>query len=367
MIPAIEPVITTALIFGGCCTNVFALEAIVKLESSSGLIITLTQFVLTTGLAYLTQFEPGAPLTVRPTKVPISRWAFIAFMFFSINMLNNWAFAYNISVPVHIILRSFGSVTTMIAGALRGKHYSPLQIFSVVLLTCGVLISAWADSESKGKSMSVGSSASTWEFAQGLGILLIAQFFSAFQGAYTEDTYAMYKASWTENLFYSHVLSLPLFVPLAGTLRDQYRKLAATPHVNVRQYLADDLGGKGSLAAGDNVLELLCASVETMPQGLLFLLTNAVTQLACISGVNLLSAKSSAVTVTIVLNIRKLVSFIMSTLLFGHQLNAKMVIGSALVFGSGALYGWETSWRIPQQRKKAREAANGAVSSKEKK
>ena len=70
-------------------------------------------------------------------------------MLFRSNMLNNWAFAYNISVPVHIILRSFGSVTTMIAGALRGKRYSPLQIFSVVLLTFGVLISAWADSESK--------------------------------------------------------------------------------------------------------------------------------------------------------------------------------------------------------------------------
>ncbi|KAK4507815.1 hypothetical protein PRZ48_001550 [Zasmidium cellare] len=366
MIPAIEPVVTTALIFGGCCTNVFALEAIVKLESSSGLIITLTQFVLTTGLAYLTQFEPGAPFTVRPTRVPVSRWAFIAFMFFSINMLNNWAFAYNISVPVHIILRSFGSVTTMIAGALRGKRYSPLQIFSVVLLTFGVLISAWADSESKGKSMSVGSNASTTEFAQGLGILLIAQFFSAFQGAYTEDTYAMYKASWTENLFYSHVLSLPFFVPLSGTLRDQYRKLAATPHVNVRQYLLDDLEGK---TATNSILEVLGTSIESMPQGILFLLTNAVTQLACISGVNLLSAKSSAVTVTIVLNIRKLVSFIMSTVLFGHDLNAKMVLGSALVFGSGALYGWETSWRIPQKKRKAKaqEAANGTVSSADKK
>lgn len=70
-------------------------------------------------------------------------------MFFGINMLNNWAFAYNISVPVHIILRSFGSVTTMGAGFLRGKRYSPLQVFSVVLLTIGVLVSAWADSESK--------------------------------------------------------------------------------------------------------------------------------------------------------------------------------------------------------------------------
>lgn len=165
MIPGIEPVTTTALIFGGCCTNVFALEAIVKVEPSSGmftsstisqvcshstgLIITFLQFVFVTFFAYPSQFEPGAKYTLQAPKVPMRRWAFIAFMFYGINMLNNWAFAYNISVPVHIILRSFGSVTTMIAGFLRGKRYSLLQVLSVVLLTVGVLISAWADSESK--------------------------------------------------------------------------------------------------------------------------------------------------------------------------------------------------------------------------
>lgn len=72
-----------------------------------------------------------------------------ASMFFAVNMLNNWAFAFRISVPVHIILRSFGSVTTMGAGWLRGKRYSPLQIFSVAVLTVGVIISAWADATSK--------------------------------------------------------------------------------------------------------------------------------------------------------------------------------------------------------------------------
>jgi drug/metabolite transporter (DMT)-like permease len=70
-------------------------------------------------------------------------------MHFGINILNNGAFAYNISVPVHIILRSFGSVTTMTAGVLRGKRYSKLQVLSVVVLTIGVLISAWADAQSK--------------------------------------------------------------------------------------------------------------------------------------------------------------------------------------------------------------------------
>jgi drug/metabolite transporter (DMT)-like permease len=64
-------------------------------------------------------------------------------------MLNNWAFAFNISVPVHIILRSFGSVTTMAAGWFRGKRYTTLQVLSVAGLTMGVMVSAWADAQSK--------------------------------------------------------------------------------------------------------------------------------------------------------------------------------------------------------------------------
>ena len=70
-------------------------------------------------------------------------------MFFAVNMLNNWAFAFSISVPLHIILRSFGSVTTMLAGVIKGKRFSGLQVASVVLLTVGVLVSAFADAASK--------------------------------------------------------------------------------------------------------------------------------------------------------------------------------------------------------------------------
>ncbi|KAF2769534.1 UAA transporter [Teratosphaeria nubilosa] len=342
------------LIFGGCCSNVFALEALIKSEPSSGLLITFWQFLFTTLASAPTQLSAKGAYGLRPSKVPISRWAVIAAMFFSINMLNNWAFAFDVSVPVHIILRSFGSVTTMLAGFIRGKRYSFLQVLSVVLLTAGVLVSAWADSESKGKSMSLETKASASRFTTGLGILLLAQLLSAYQGAFVEDTYSMYKADWTENLFYSHIFSLPMFLPLSISLQQQYAKLAATAPLDWDKaaFLSHGHGGLLSQTSPDPVLGTLRSLIESMPQGVLFLLVNAVTQLACISGVNLLAAKSSAVTVTIVLNIRKLVSFIFSTILFGHHLSGKMILGSALVFGSGALYGWESTWRLPRERRR---------------
>lgn len=70
-------------------------------------------------------------------------------MFFAINMLNNFAFGFQISVPVHIILRSGGSVTTMLIGYLWGRRYEKGQVLGVAMLTAGVIVAAMADAQSK--------------------------------------------------------------------------------------------------------------------------------------------------------------------------------------------------------------------------
>lgn len=85
----------------------------------------------------------------KKTAIPLHRLFVSAALFYTVNMLNNWAFAFQISVPVHIVLRSFGSVLTMGAGWLRGKRYSPVQVLAVAVLTLGVIISASADAQIK--------------------------------------------------------------------------------------------------------------------------------------------------------------------------------------------------------------------------
>ena len=70
-------------------------------------------------------------------------------MFFTINMMNNFAFGFQISVPVHIILRSGGSVTTMLVGYFWGRRYNRGQILGVAMLTVGVITAAMADAKSK--------------------------------------------------------------------------------------------------------------------------------------------------------------------------------------------------------------------------
>ncbi|KAH9878905.1 hypothetical protein J1614_002340 [Plenodomus biglobosus] len=330
-----------SLIFGGCCANVYCLEAIVKKEPDSGLLITLFQFVFTCLSTLHYQFDVNGRYFLRSSPVPFRKWCISAALFFTVNMMNNWAFAFNISVPVHIILRSFGSVTTMAAGWLRGKRYTYLQVFSVAVLTVGVMVSAWADAASKGKNMEASSSdPNNSSFGAGLLILLVAQLLSAYMGAYVEDVYRDHGKDWQANLFYSHLLSIPMFAGFSPILMDQFKRLQASEPFQI------------PLGIASSVPPSLVKLLNSTSQHVIYLTANAMTQLLCITGVNILSANTSAVTVTIVLNIRKLVSFLLSIWLFGNQMSGMMKLGAAMVFGAGALYGWETTYRIPQGKKK---------------
>lgn len=115
-----------------------------------GTLLTFVQFLFVAITGYVSQFDATRPpFFIRPNRVPIRRWLINIVLFFSINLLNNHAFSYDISVPVHIILRSGGSITTIVAGSLYGKRYSQIQVTAVVLLTIGVITAAWSDAQTK--------------------------------------------------------------------------------------------------------------------------------------------------------------------------------------------------------------------------
>jgi UDP-xylose/UDP-N-acetylglucosamine transporter B4 len=262
-------------------------------------------------------------------------------------VLNNHAFSYNISVPIHIILRSGGSITTLIAGYIWGKRFTRVQITAVTLLTVGVIIAAWSDQQSKVRQLLIhryGTNKSSQKgvettqslppFSTGLGILFFAQVLSAVMGLYTEETYKAYGPHWKENLFYSHLLALPLFLPFLPSMKRQFFKLAASPPLGLPNY--DSMS---------QLPEELRKGLDTVyiPSQLIYLAMNVLTQYACIRGVNLLASASSALTVTIVLNVRKLVSLLLSIWLFGNRLAPGTLIGACIVFFSGGLYGLEGS------------------------
>lgn len=162
-------------------------------------------------------------------------------------------------------------------------------------------------------------------------------------GLYTEETYRIYGPQWKENLFYSHLLSLPLFLPFLPSLTRQFMKLANSAPLSLPVPSPDDYS---SVSLGlQQVLEAI-----HIPSQLFYLVLNVLTQYACIRGVNLLAAASSALTVTIVLNIRKLVSLLLSIWLFGNRLAFGTLVGAVIVFFAGGLYSLDGKRKPPVRR-----------------
>lgn len=154
----------------------------------------------------------------------------------------------------------------------------------------------------------------------GLIILFFAQVLSAIMGLYTEATYRLYGPQWKENMFYSHILSLPLFLPFMPSMGRSFKSMLESEPLKI------------------SMPWIVIPSEPKVPGQLVYLGLNVLTQYACIRGVNLLAANSSALTVTIVLNIRKLVSLLLSIWLFDNSLACGTLIGAFIVFGAGALY-----------------------------
>lgn len=337
-----------ALIFGGCCSNVFALESIIKWEPESGLLITFVQFVVTALVTLPTYFSARRPpFFLKRRRIPLTRLIISALMFFAVNMLNNFAFGYNISVPVHIILRSGGSVMTMLVGYVWGKRYTSMQILSVAMLTAGIGVAAMADAQAKGKTKSTSSTRIDSDFITGLIILAVAQLLSAMMGIFTEVTYSKHGRHWHENLFYQHFLSIPMFYPFFPSLLKQFKKLVYSEPIQLSPSLYQVLHKKSDSRFGSGDLQLppmaLTPSVlgVTLPKHVFNLALNAGTQFACIRGVNALSARKSALGVSIALNVRKLVSLCVSLWLFGNKLPPGVLLGAVIVFGSTSIWAWE--------------------------
>jgi len=189
-------------------------------------------------------------------------------------------------------------------------------------------------------------------FSTGLAILFVAQVLSAIMGLYTEETYKEYGPHWKENLFYSHLLALPLFIPFLPSMRRQFLQLAASPPL-----------GLPTSERLSNLPPKFQQGLDSIhiPSQLAYLVMNVLTQYACIRGVNLLASAASALTVTIVLNVRKLVSLLLSIWLFGNRLSAGTLVGAFIVFFAGGMYGLEGGSKSSGRQRHRASVSNGKV------
>lgn len=314
---------TLGFIIGGCCSNAYALEILVTDAPQSGNLITFAQFILVAleGLLVNVEFNPRYFPHLKQRKIPLSRWLIMVLLFFFSSQLNNLAFGYKIPMTLHIIFRSGSLIANMLLGVLiLRKRYSLLQVVSIFFVTAGVVLTTFSTVGAK-KSSPADTTAS--QQILGVGILTVALFMAAFLGVVQEVTYAKYGKHWREGLFYTHALSLPFFILFYRDISQQYTFYSSSHHVPLPGYM-------------DTLLTSL--GFERFPKLFFYLLLNIGTQYFCVSGVQRLSSMSTALTLNLVLTIRKMLSIIFSVVYFRQPVTFNFLVGTFLAFGGTFIY-----------------------------
>lgn len=173
------------------------------------------------------------------------------------------------------------------------------------MVSFGVTIATFSRPPSNAPSQS---NSDVRKYSIGIVMLVLSLLCTGFLGMLQEKTYQRYGPCWKEGVFYTHCLSLPVFLFLVQ---------------DVRQGLAS-----------------LSEPTEASTAGMAWLILagNLVTQLICVSGVNRLTSRVSSVSTNLVLTTRKAISLCFSVWWFGNGWNLKLGVGASMVFLGSILY-----------------------------
>ncbi|KZP21031.1 UAA transporter [Athelia psychrophila] len=295
-----------SLVFGGCCTNVWTYEELLNTNPRIGSALTFSQtlfIVVQTLPQFLISPSREVPYPrLKPRQVPVKRWMLQVMVHTGGSLLNNWAFAFNVPLAIQMVFRSAGLAISMLLGYIfMKKTYSATQIISVLLVTLGVTLSTLSRPASPSKQ----SSDDFRQYIIGVSMLVTSSFLTGILGALQEQTYRKYGPCWREGVFYTHFLSLPIFLFLVSDIKSGFSALAV-PSSRFVPYL---------VLAG-----------------------NLLTQLICVSGVNSLSSQVSSVSTNLVLTTRKAVSLCFSVWWFGNGWNKQLLLGASMVFTGSILF-----------------------------
>ncbi|KAJ7457681.1 UAA transporter [Mycena galericulata] len=303
------------MVMGGCCVNVWAYEQLLNMNARIGSALTFSQvvFIAAQGLPEFLVFHPGHRLPrFKPRQVPLKHWAAQVLLLTTGSLLNNWAFAYKVPLTVLIVFRSAGLAVSMFFGFLfAGRRYTLMQVVSVLLVSAGVALATLArpsPAAAAKQSDHVQSAEDLRKYTIGVAMLVTSLLLSGLYGLLQERTYRKFGPCWREGVFYTHFLSLPVFLFLVRDVQQGLRSLSES---------TNDSSAMGSW---------------------LILGLNLCSQLVCVSGVNRLSSQVSSVSTNLVLTTRKAISLCFSVWWFGNEWNAELGIGAVMVFCGSLLF-----------------------------
>ncbi|KAF8654621.1 hypothetical protein AX16_003532 [Volvariella volvacea WC 439] len=294
-----------SLVLGGCCTNVWSYEQLLRMNPRIGSALTFSQMLFITAqtIPGFLIFQKSLIPKLKPRRVPLSQWALQVIVLTSSTLLNNWAYAYNVPLTILIVFRSAGLAISMVLGYLvLQRRYTKLQVLSVLSVSVGVVLVTLSRPSG---SVSAHIDQDPPRYGVGIGMLVLSLLLTGFLGILQERTYQEYGPCWKEGLFYTHFLSLPLFCFLVPDIVQGYSSLNSSASATVAYWA---------------------------------LVGNLFTQLLCVSGVNRLTAKVSSVSTNLVLTVRKAISLCFSVWWFGNGWNIQLGVGALMVFSGSFMF-----------------------------
>ncbi|KAH9852102.1 UAA transporter family-domain-containing protein [Lenzites betulinus] len=308
-----------SLVFGGCCSNVWSYEQLLKMDAHIGTTLTFSQmlFITLQSLPSFVTFRKGSVVPrLRPRHVPLRDWALQVLVLTSGSLLNNWVFAYSVPLTVQIVFRSAGLAVSMLLGYLvLHKRYSIAQVAAVGFVSAGVILATLSRPSTP---KTTGDPPDVGRYTIGVIMLTVSLVLTGVLGVLQERTYTKYGPHWKEGVFYTHSLSLPIFLFFIPDLKRGFNGLAHPATLSTHS------------------LETYGPLARAAPYAVLG--ANMLTQLACVSGVNQLTSHVSSVSTNLVLTTRKALSLCFSVWWFGNGWNARLGAGAGMVFLGSLLY-----------------------------
>ncbi|XP_011310006.1 UDP-xylose and UDP-N-acetylglucosamine transporter [Fopius arisanus] len=305
-----------ACVFLGCCSNVVFLELLVKEDPGSGNLITFSQFLFISleGFIFTSKFG-----TVKP-RIGFKDYMIMVFMFFVASVCNNYAFDFNIPMPLHMIFRAGSLIANMVMGIIiLGRKYPPSKYLSVFMITLGIVLCTIVSGRDIKSTQKMAADAvpptameNLFWWSLGITLLTVALFISARMGLYQEVLYLKYGKHPKEALYYTHLLPLPFFLTLATNIWDH-----------------------SVLAVNSDLIEVLGIS---LPKTVAYLIGNVLSQYMCIASVFVLTTECTSLTVTLVVTLRKFVSLLFSIMYFRNSFSIYHWLGTILVFSGTIIF-----------------------------
>ncbi|KOB79087.1 UDP-galactose transporter [Operophtera brumata] len=176
-------------------------------------------------------------------NIPFKQYLLLVGFFWTSSVANNYAFDFNISMPLHMIFRAGSLIANMAMGVwILKKRYAPLKYLAIFMISVGICIctiQSSGDVKGPRKTHKDATEEERLQFIDwlwwclGIAILTFALFVSARLGIFQESLYSEHGKHPWEALFYTHLLPLVFWLPTAPNLTNHVKLATETPVVEV--------------------------------------------------------------------------------------------------------------------------------------